>query len=200
MNAGLLAIRHRVAPERDAELNTWYEDEHLAERLAVPGFRTARRYRAAEDPFAYCALYELDAADVLRSAAYVARLASPTPRTRAIMPAFLDVTRAACRVAYDSEPGGAPRAWLALLEPRRVDMAALHALAEAARVRLALPDAATTGSATAEQRLRPAPDRLPPQCVLVEADLRDVAEALAALGAGALGGTATLYACIAARP
>jgi hypothetical protein len=198
--SGLLAIWHRVAPARDAELNAWYEDEHLAERLAVPGFRAARRYRSADDPLAYCALYELDAADVLQSADYVARLAAPTPRTRAIMPAFLDVTRAACRVAYDSEPGGTPRAWLAIMEPQRVDMAALHALAEAARVRLALPDATATGSATAEQRLRPAPDRLPRPCVLLEADHRDVAEALAALAASALGGTARLFTCIAARP
>jgi hypothetical protein len=198
--SGLLAIWHRVAPTQDAELNAWYEDEHLAERLSVPGFRTARRYRAADDPLAYCALYELDAADVLRSPAYLARLASPTPRTRAVMPAFLDVTRAACRIAYDSEPGGAPRPWLAILEPQRVDMAALHALAEAARVRLALPDADATGGETAEQRLRPAADQLPAQSVLVEADHRDVTEALAALAGSALGGVATLYACIAARP
>jgi hypothetical protein len=200
MNAGLLAIRHRVPSEWDAELNAWYEDEHLAERLAIPGFRTARRYRAADDPLAYCALYELDAAEVLQSPAYLARLAAPSLRTRAVMPAFLDVARAACRVTYDSEPGGAPRAWLAVHEPQRVDMAALHALAEAARVRLALPDADATGGATAEQRLRPAADRLPTQSVLLEADHRDVVEALAALAASALGGAATLYACIAARP
>jgi hypothetical protein len=36
--------------------------------------------------------------------------------------------------------------------------------------------------------------------VLLEADHRDVAEALAALAASALGGTARLFTCIAARP
>lgn len=200
MNRGLLVIWHRVAPEADDALNAWYEEEHLAERLAVPGFRTARRYRAIADPLAYCALYELDDVEVLASSAYRERLASPTPRTQAIMAHFRGVTRAACRVAFDSDPGAEAAPWLVLLEPGRVDMAALHALAEPARVRLALPDAQATGGSTPEQRLRPAADRLPAPCVLLETGHRDAAETLAALAAHAMGGPAQLYACIAARP
>jgi catechol 2,3-dioxygenase-like lactoylglutathione lyase family enzyme len=200
VSTGLLAIWHRVAAEADAELNAWYEAEHLAERLAIPGFRTARRYRALDDPLAYCALYELDDVAVLRSPAYLERLAAPSPRTRDIMPNFRDVTRAACRVAFDSEPGAAAAGWLAMLEPARVDMAALHALADPARVRLALPDGEATGGRTFEQQLRPAADRLPPTCLLLETGHRDVAETLGALAARTMGGPARVYACIASRP
>jgi hypothetical protein len=200
VNAGLLAIWHRVAAEADAALNAWYEAEHLAERLAVAGFRTARRYRALDDPLAYCALYELDDVAVLRSPAYLERLAAPSERTREIMPYFREVTRAACRVTFDSEPGAGAADWLVILEPGRIDMAALHALADPARVRLALPDREATGGQTPEQHLRPAADRLPPPCVLLETGHRDVAETLGALAARTLGGPARVYTRIASRP
>jgi len=45
--SGLLCVWNRVAPEHDAPFNAWYESEHLDERLAVPGFHSARRYRGA---------------------------------------------------------------------------------------------------------------------------------------------------------
>jgi heme-degrading monooxygenase HmoA len=35
---GVLAIFNNVAPGREAEFEEWFQHEHLAERLAVPGF------------------------------------------------------------------------------------------------------------------------------------------------------------------
>ena len=35
---GILAIFNNVAPGREAEFEAWFQHEHLAERIAVPGF------------------------------------------------------------------------------------------------------------------------------------------------------------------
>lgn len=167
---GLLSVWNRIAAEYEAEFNAWYEAEHLAERLAVPGFRTARRYRSLDDPLAYGALYDTDSVAVMDSAAYRARLAAPTPRTRAIMARFLDMHRAASRVVADTAPGtdALPRLAIVLLDAVPAGPRALTASLPAPRVRLAVPDAGATGGATAEQVLRPQADRLPPPFLVIE--------------------------------
>ena len=43
---GILAIFNNVAPGREAEFEEWFQHEHLAERLAVPGFLIGRRHEA----------------------------------------------------------------------------------------------------------------------------------------------------------
>ena len=35
---GLLAVWTDIASEIEAEFNTWYDTEHIPERLSVPGF------------------------------------------------------------------------------------------------------------------------------------------------------------------
>jgi hypothetical protein len=67
---GLLLVMVDVDPEDEEELNRWYRDEHIAERLAIPGFRRARRFKAVEGSPKYLALYELDSPDVVQSGAY----------------------------------------------------------------------------------------------------------------------------------
>jgi hypothetical protein len=47
IGTGVLAIWNDVAPEAEAEFNAWYLEQHLPERLAVPGFRRARRWWSA---------------------------------------------------------------------------------------------------------------------------------------------------------
>lgn len=71
-------------PGMEDEFNAWYDQEHFPERLAIPGFRSARRWVGDGPPGAgrYLATYELDSADVLESPAYLARLNSPTPWSR----------------------------------------------------------------------------------------------------------------------
>jgi len=67
---GLLLFMTDVDPKLEDEFNRWYEDEHLAERMAIPGFITARRFQALEGSPKYLALYELESPDVLQSAPY----------------------------------------------------------------------------------------------------------------------------------
>jgi len=43
-NRGLLLTITEPPPAMEEEFNAWYDTEHLAERLAIPGFRSARRW------------------------------------------------------------------------------------------------------------------------------------------------------------
>lgn len=83
MPANALLLVAMEPPEGfEDTLNRWYEEEHLAERLAMPGFLRARRYRSAEDPVRYLALYELADLDALTSPEYLASKQHPTPLTQ----------------------------------------------------------------------------------------------------------------------
>jgi hypothetical protein len=67
---GLLLFMTDIDPAREDVFHRWYEEEHIPERMAIPGFITARRFRAIEGKPKYLALYDLDSPDVLQSAAY----------------------------------------------------------------------------------------------------------------------------------
>jgi len=73
MPKGVLVVRSRPSsPDREAEYNDWYDNVHLVEVCAIPGFTGARRLKlsdkglAAADPaeFPYVAFYEMDADDL----------------------------------------------------------------------------------------------------------------------------------------
>jgi hypothetical protein len=94
---GILAIFNNAAPGREAEFEEWFQYEHLAERLAVPGFLLGRRYEAVSGQPRYFNLYLTQSADVLKSAAYIERLNHPTPMTHKIMSEiFKDMIRTVC--------------------------------------------------------------------------------------------------------
>ena len=90
----------------EEEFNAWYDSEHLAERLAIPGFRSARRWVADVAPGEgkYLATYELDSPAVLQSAQYRARFEAPTPWTRRCLEKTVLFKRWACEQV---EPGTA---------------------------------------------------------------------------------------------
>lgn len=67
---GLLLVMMDVDPEHEEDFNRWYDEEHVAERLSVPGFVSARRFRAVEGAPKYLALYELEGPEVLDTDAY----------------------------------------------------------------------------------------------------------------------------------
>ena len=43
---GLLMVWCEVPEDKEEEFNRWYNEEHLAERLSVPGLLSAARYEA----------------------------------------------------------------------------------------------------------------------------------------------------------
>jgi len=64
-------------PQMEEEFNAWYDTEHLPERLAIPGFSSARRWidpEAAAGTGKYLATYELDSPQVLQTPAYLAHV------------------------------------------------------------------------------------------------------------------------------
>lgn len=70
MPKGLLLMMTDIDPANEADFNRWYEKEHLGERMAIPGFISARRFTALEGGPKYLALYDLESPEVLQSAPY----------------------------------------------------------------------------------------------------------------------------------
>jgi hypothetical protein len=78
---GLLMVWADIDPEYEAEYHRWYDEEHIAHLLAVPGFLSAGRYVALNGSPKYLALYELEAPDVLKSPAFLDGVRfRPSPR------------------------------------------------------------------------------------------------------------------------
>ncbi len=67
---GLLLIMMEIDPEHEEDFNRWYAQEHIAERLGIPGVLSARRFKVTEGSPKYLALYELESPDVIDSEAY----------------------------------------------------------------------------------------------------------------------------------
>ncbi|KIW65506.1 hypothetical protein PV04_07761 [Phialophora macrospora] len=106
----VLVLWGAVNPQRvdEAALNAWWTNEHLPERLAIPGFLQMRRYFAADhdphdgDRSHYLVCYGTAALDTLSSEAYLAVLDHPTAGTKRFMPLLSSMTRSACRVLFST--------------------------------------------------------------------------------------------------
>ena len=112
MNRGLLLTMTEPPPHLEEEFNAWYDDEHIAERLAIPGYRSARRWVANARPGEgkYLATYELDSPAVLNSEAYLARLNNPTAWSKRSMKNCVVFRRWACEQAVPGYADPDPRA------------------------------------------------------------------------------------------
>jgi hypothetical protein len=78
---GLLMLWTDVDPESETEFNRWYDEEHIQRLLAIPGFLNAGRYVALKGGPRYLAMYELEDASVLRTAAFLDEVRyRPSPR------------------------------------------------------------------------------------------------------------------------
>ena len=78
----LLMVCLETEPEDDAELQRWYDEEHLAALQSVPGCHSAKRYRGTDIAEGFpqnLAIYELDAPEIRTSDAW--RKAADTPWT-----------------------------------------------------------------------------------------------------------------------
>ena len=88
----LLMVWTDVPADKEGEFNRWYNEEHLAERLAVPGFLAGARYEAVKGGPKHLAYYELENAAVLESEAYRHVTANPTPWTQRCSPNVIGTT------------------------------------------------------------------------------------------------------------
>ena len=78
MPKGIMVVQSGPAdPSREDEYNDWYDNTHVPEICAVPGFVSARRYMVhhpaaggqGSPSHSYLAIYEIDADDLMAPAA-----------------------------------------------------------------------------------------------------------------------------------
>ena len=98
-----------VAPEVRAEWEHWHSTEHMAERLAIPGFLRGTRWVARSGEPSYFVLYEVAELATITSGAYLDRLNNPTPWSRKMMPHHRNMVRSLCTVRA-GWGGGVPQA------------------------------------------------------------------------------------------
>lgn len=96
--SGILAIWHDVASEHWQDTIAWYDREHHAERVDIPGFLSARRYVAVDAAPRLFIRYETEGVDVLSSQAYLERVNNPTPWSLVGQRTIINNTRTVCRV------------------------------------------------------------------------------------------------------
>ena len=86
MPNGFLLVMMHPPPAFEEEFNEWYDTDHLPERLAVPGFLTARRFVCLDGWPRFLALYDLTDVAVLASPAYLSvSVDKHTPWTRRVL-------------------------------------------------------------------------------------------------------------------
>lgn len=137
MSRGLLLTMTEPPPAMEEEFNAWDDTEHLVERLAIPGFRSARRWVAEVAPAEgkYLATYELDSPAVLSSPEYLARFEGATPWTRRCLESAVVFRRWACEQADpgDADPHPLARALLLVASDAPLDGFVLPAALQARR-------------------------------------------------------------------
>lgn len=137
MRRGLLLTMTEPPPQMAEEFNAWYDGEHLPERLAIPGFRSARRWVADVAPGEgrYLATYELDAEAVLSSPEYLARFEGATPWTRRCLGSAVVFRRWACEQVHpgDADPHPMARALLVVASDAPLEHLALPAALQVRR-------------------------------------------------------------------
>ncbi|MBV1797890.1 hypothetical protein [Siccirubricoccus sp. G192] len=196
----VVAIWNGVAEEGWETNYAWHLQEHVPERVGIPGFNRGRRYRAmdaATHP-ALFTLYEVDTMQVTQGQDYTNRLNAPTAWTRAAGQFSRDTSRGLARVVASHGPGvggvlltlrfdAAPDAQPAIT-------ALLREAAAAPRItgaHLCTADAGASGVVTEEKRGRTDIGAPPTWFALVEATdtaaLAPLLPEVAMLAAGARG-------------
>jgi len=121
---GLLLTMTEPPPAMEEEFNAWYDDEHMAERLSIPGFRSAQRWVTDCPPGEgkYLATYELDSRAVLESPGYLARFQNQTPWSKRCLGKAVLFKRWACEQAGDADPHPATKAVVPVFDGRALSL------------------------------------------------------------------------------
>ena len=85
---GLLMVWCEVPGEVEDEFNRWYNEEHIEERLSIPGILSAARYEAVVSGPKHLAVYELESAAVMESEEYLKVRSQPTEWSRRMSPEY----------------------------------------------------------------------------------------------------------------
>ena len=103
--------------ELEAEFNTWYDEEHIPDRLVIDGFDRADRYLEVDAERRYLAVYQLSDLAALETPAYRALKEQPSARTQRMLSSVSGFTRFTCHQTYDSGDAGEHRFLTAVAFP-----------------------------------------------------------------------------------
>jgi hypothetical protein len=94
-----------VAAEHREQYYDWHDREHIAGRLAVPGFLRGRRHLAIDADRDIFNMYEVSDLDVFTGEGYTRLINQPSDITRATSKFIVDAFRALARVRYSAGRG-----------------------------------------------------------------------------------------------
>ena len=187
---GQLCIWTDVDPEHELDFNRWYDREHMQERVAIPGFQSARRFHAVgESQRPYLALYDTENIGVFTSPAYKQAFANQTEWSLRNFARMRNNQRRVGRLTVEMGDGEGGALALFVVPAGRVNTGALRALLSKALsadhvIRAALLETDTGLSTPLKPDAVPAPaDGL----VTVEATRADIARSEAAALASTAG-------------
>ena len=123
---GMLMTSMDIDAEHEREFNLWYDREHLAERVAIPGFVEARRYVAVDAAPKYLGLYSTETFDVLDSDAYRTALANQTAWSKTNIGRFSNMLRSVARITASRGQGRGAALGLVRIRPPEVGADALR--------------------------------------------------------------------------
>jgi hypothetical protein len=86
---GLLMVYVDVPAEVEVEFNRWYDEEHIPERLSIPGVLSAARYVAVRGGPKYLACYELTEPEAYFSDTWQHYLNNPTEWSKRMAPTVI---------------------------------------------------------------------------------------------------------------
>ncbi len=188
---GVLAIWNDLDPKMETDYHEWYWQEHLLERLAIPGFLTGRRYESMGSGPQFFTFYLTDTVEVLRSPAYLQRIHNPTEWTRRCMASFRNMNRTACRQTIDLGRGVGSAAVTMEMEAaagqedalrRKISDSFFPGLLKSPgatgflRCKLWEGDRGITDQKTAEQAIRGGPDKMVNWVMVIETSSPEQAE------------------------
>ena len=150
---GMLITSMDVPVEHEAEFNLWYDREHLAERVAIPGFVEARRWLAEQASPKYFCTYSTEHFATLSSPAYENALANQTAWSRANMARFANMIRAVGRITVSRGQGRGGVLAVVRLRPPASGASGFGTISSGSEGKPSLPDDADSTHETLRESL-----------------------------------------------
>jgi len=172
-----------IDPAFEADFNRWYDREHMAERVALPGFRWARRYCATKGR-RYLALYRTESLSAFTSPAYAEAFANQTNWSKKNLARMVDPMRRVGPVAFERGQGTGAAIGLITLGTGDTDLRAIeHMTGNAMTIdgilggHLLVPDAALSSPLPNESKA----ERIMAPLLVLEATSTGAAERVTAM-------------------
>ncbi|MFI7616598.1 hypothetical protein ACIBP6_35765 [Nonomuraea terrae] len=112
---GLLFSQMEPPPGEEEDFHDWYETEHIAVRMALPGFAAAVRYEAIEGEPRFLACYHVDDLTALETPGYRKLKSDPGERTARMLARVRGFTRYLGEQISDTGPSDEKSGYLSVV-------------------------------------------------------------------------------------